>query len=271
VSSVGDAVVKGRKVTAETSTPPPGERPRARRIITRVLLGFLALLGLLVLGFIIWANVGVMQAERGALEAVRSDPAITIMENPEALVMSPSDLTSTRGLVFIPGAKVTAESYVSNLSGLVEEDGITVVITRPTLNLAFFDLRPLTTFTALAPDVDEWFVGGHSLGGVKACQFAEEPEVAGLILFGSYCANDLSGTSIPVLSLGGSEDGLSTPSKIEEAAVRLPSDAEFIQIDGANHARFGDYGVQSGDGTATIGSDEMRNILTRDITAFLGS
>lgn len=247
----------------------PRKQSRTRRIFTRVVLGFLAFLGVVVVGFLIWANVGVLQADSVPLDSVRADPAITIVENPEAVVMSPTDATPTRGLVFIPGAKVTAESYLSNLSGLVEQDGIVVVATKPTLNLAFFDLRPLTAFTDLAPDVEEWFVGGHSLGGVKACQFAKDPAVAGLILFGSYCANDLSGSSLPVLSLGGSDDGLSTPAKIEDAAVRLPDDAQFVQIDGAKHARFGNYGVQSGDGAATISGDEMRILLTENITAFL--
>ncbi|RMB61175.1 alpha/beta hydrolase [Tessaracoccus antarcticus] len=252
---------------ASNSVPPKGSK--VRRVITRVLLGLFALLGLVTAGFLVWANVGVMQAEPGPLAAVESDPSITVVENPEAVVMSPTDQKSTKGLVFIPGAKVTAESYLSNLSGIVADDGVTVVITKPTLNLAFFDLRPLTTFTTLAPDVDQWWVGGHSLGGVKACQFAAQPDVQGLVLFGSYCANDLSGSDLPVLSLGGSNDGLSTPAKIKDASVRLPADAEFIQIDGANHARFGDYGVQSGDGTATISSEEMRSRLTEDISAFL--
>ncbi|MEO7589342.1 MAG: alpha/beta hydrolase [Arachnia sp.] len=246
----------------------PQKRSKGRRIITRVLLGVLAFLGLVVVGFLIWANVGVMQAEPGPLAAVESDPAITIVENPEAVVMSPTDQKSAKGLVFIPGAKVTAESYLSNLSGIVIDDGVTVVITKPTLNLAFFDLRPLSTFTDLAPDVDQWWVGGHSLGGVKACQFAAEPGVKGLLLFGSYCANDLSGSGLSVLSLGGSNDGLSTPAKIKDASDLLPADAQFVQIDGANHARFGDYGVQSGDGTATISSDEMRSHLTEDMTPF---
>lgn len=251
---------------APSSTPRTPSR--ARRIVTRVLLGFLAVLGLLVVGFLIWANLGVMQAEPGPLAAVQSDPAITIVEAPVAVVLSPTTGPSTRGLVFIPGAKVDADAYASNLSGLVES-GVTVVITKPTLHLAFFDLRPLTTFTDLAPDVDQWWVGGHSLGGVKACQFATDPEVEGLVLLGSYCANDLSETDLAVLSIGGSDDGLSTPAKIKGAAVRLPADTEFVQIEGASHARFGDYGVQSGDGTATIGSEEMRSRLTEDLDAFL--
>lgn len=251
------------------SSSTPRERSRTRRVTTRVLLGLAALLGLMFVGFLIWANVGVLQAEPEPLAAARADPSVTIVQGPEAVVMSPTDTTSTQGLVFVPGAKVEAEAYVSNLSGIVAEDGVTVVITRPILNLAFFDLRPLTTFTDLAPGIDDWFVGGHSLGGVKACQFVDEPQVSGLILFGSYCANDLSDAAAAVLSVSGSNDDLSTPEKIMEASDRLPADADFVEIEGANHARFGDYGVQSGDGPATISSNEMRTILTEDITAFL--
>lgn len=251
---------------ASTSTPRKKSGPR--RIITRIVLGFMALLGLLVLGFLIWASTGIMKAEPGPLAAVQNDPDVIMTDLDEAIVLAPATGNSTTGFVFIPGAKVAAEAYVSNLSGIVEDDNVTVVITKPTLHLAFLDLRPLETFTDLAPEVDRWVLGGHSLGGVKACQFATNPAARGLVLLGSYCANDLSSSDVTVLSIGGSEDALSTPTKIEEASNKLPIDTRFVQIDGANHARFGDYGVQSGDGTATINSDEMRAILTDDLGAF---
>ncbi len=253
------------------STAVPRNPSSRRRIVTRILLGFLAFLGLVMAGFFIWANIGVMAAVPQPLSAVKDDPAVTVIDRPEAIVMSPANGESTSGFVFIPGAKVSADAYVSNLSGIVEDSDITVVITKPTLHLAFFDLRPLTSFTDLAPGVDQWFVGGHSLGGVKACQFGTDPEVNGLVLFGSYCANDLSASELPVLSLGGSEDALSTPAKIQDASDKLPSDAAFIQIDGANHALFGDYGVQAGDGVATISGDEMRGVLTKDLSTFFAA
>ncbi len=127
---------------------------------------------------------------------------------------------------------------------------MTVVITRPLLNLAFFDPRPLSTFTDLAPDVSTWAVGGHSLGGVRACQLAGDADA--LVLFASYCcANDLSASGLPVLSLSGSEDGLSTPQKIADAKGELPATATFVEIPGASHASFGSYGPQPGDGTPT--------------------
>ena len=246
------------------------KRPtRARRIIRRILLGFGVIVLVAVGAFLIWANTGVMQAEAGSLAAVRANPAVAIQDSGSAIVMTPTGDPSGVGLVFIPGAKVDPNAYLWKLSEAVEEDGLTVVITKPILNLAFFDQRALSTFTDQADGVSTWFTGGHSLGGVRACQYAAQPDVRGLMLFGSYCANDLSASSLEVLSLSGSNDGLSTPEKIRDSAHLLPQRTNFVEISGGNHARFGDYGRQPGDGTATISSAEVRRIITENITGLL--
>lgn len=143
------------------------------------------------------------------------------------------------------------------------------MITKPTLNLAFFDFRPLEDFTDLAPEIDDWFVGGHSVSGVRACQLAEGDDIEGLVLLGSYCANDLSTTDLDVLSISASEDGFSTPQKIDDAAALLPVDAEFVVIEGGNHAGLGAYGPQSGDGEATISDAQMWAEITEALGPFL--
>ncbi|MDT0179774.1 alpha/beta hydrolase [Microbacterium sp. ARD31] len=242
-------------------------RSRARRVITIVALSLAGLLVAGVVGIVVWSQVGVMDAEAGPLASVREDDRIVVADTGGNVVMSPASGESTVGLVFIPGAKVQAEAYEAKLSGLVAEDGMTVVITRPWLNLAFFDPRPLSDFTSAAPDVDAWLVGGHSLGGVRACQLA--PDADGLVLFGSYCANDLSDSGLPVLSISGAEDGLSTPEKIQDARGMLPADAAFVEIAGAAHASFGDYGPQAGDGTPTIDDADMTAEITASVAELL--
>lgn len=232
----------------------PGS-PRARRVTRAVLMGIASLVLIGVLGFVAWAQTGVMQADDQLVAEVMSDPGISVSEDGAAIVMAPTGRASGVGLVFIPGAKVAPAAYLYKLSMAVKEGGLTVVITKPILNLAFFDLRPLSRFTGEAPAVTIWFVGGHSLGGVRACQYATQPQIEGLILFGSYCANDLSQLDLKVLSISGSEDGLSTPQKVEGAAHLLPVNAGFVEIDGANHAGFGNYGEQPGDGSATVSPD----------------
>ncbi|MBO3662800.1 alpha/beta hydrolase [Microbacterium stercoris] len=239
---------------------------RARRIL-KWTLGILGgLIVAAIAGILIWSQVGVMPAEAGPLAAVQDDPAITAHDTSAGIVLEPADGSGDAGLVFIPGAKVDPWAYASKLSELVAEEHLTVVISRPWLNLAFFDPRPLADFTSLAPDVETWVVGGHSLGGVRSCQLARDAD--GLILFGSYCANDLSASGLPVLSISGANDGLSTPEKIAAARHLLPEDAELVEIEGANHASFGDYGPQPGDGPVTISDEDMAAELTSLVGEF---
>ncbi|MBH0128841.1 alpha/beta hydrolase [Salinibacterium sp. NK8237] len=254
--------------TSPNSTPGPR---RTRRVARTIFISLAAIVVLLVAGMLVWANVGVMQAEPDALESARTNPAVTITENQNSFVLTPTGDASGEGLVFIPGAKVSADAYLYKLSGAVAESGLTVVVTKPILNLAFFDQRSLDTFTDAAPDVDDWIVGGHSLGGVRACQYAEQPDVSGLVLFGSYCANDLSEVDIRVLSLSGSNDLLSTPEKIMDAADLLPTSTTFFPIDGANHASFGDYGVQAGDGIATLDTSVVRDVIAAEVNSFVNN
>ncbi|MGP9681077.1 alpha/beta hydrolase [Brachybacterium sp. AOP3-A1-3] len=146
---------------------------------------------------------------------------------------------------------------------------MTVVVVKPWLHLSLFDRRGLDTFTADLPEVGTWIVGGHSLGGVRACQVA--PDADALLLLGSYCANDLSERELPVLSLAGSEDRLSTPEKIADARYLLPETATMVEIEGAGHASFGDYGPQDGDGTASISDEEMDTEVSAEVEAFVDS
>ncbi|MFS2281720.1 alpha/beta hydrolase [Microbacterium sp. OR21] len=240
-------------------------RTRSKRILLRVLWSLGAIVVLLVIGTIVWSQVGVMGAEPGPLAEAEKNPALTIEQTPDGVVLSPADGDSEVGLVFVPGAKVQPEGYISTLQDLAADDGITVVITRPWLNLAFFDPRGLDAFTSAAPGIGTWIVGGHSLGGVRACQLAADADA--LALFASYCADDLSQSALPVLSLSGSEDGLSTPQKIADARHLLPGSAELIEIDGASHASFGAYGPQAGDGTPTIPDDDVRAQITESVGA----
>ncbi|PRY68999.1 alpha/beta hydrolase family protein [Glaciihabitans tibetensis] len=245
------------------------------------------------LGFLVYASIP-LTAEPAPLQAARDNPAFTLVETADSVVLSPAgsgsddpagsttaeNTAENTGLVLLTGARVDPAAYVSKLSGLAEA-GITVVIARPILGFAIVEWRPISDFTALAPGVDTWVVGGHSLGGVRACQYLADQEaagsqsagagteVSGLVLFASYCAADVSGATLPVLSIAGTEDGLSTPAKIEAAAGRLPASASFIEIEGANHGGFGDYGAQPGDGTATANDADVTEAITAAVVEFV--
>lgn len=239
-------------------------------MIKRIALASFAVVVLAATGFFVWAKTP-MSATAASLSAVAADERLEITSTPDTVVMRPAETAATgQGLVFVAGARVDPQAYEQTFAGLVAT-GVTVVIERPVLGFGILDPRPLSTFTGLAPEVDAWAVGGHSLGGVRACQYADDDRtVDALVLFGSYCATtDLSDDDeLAVLSLGGSEDGLSTPAKIDRYRDMLPPSAAMVEIDGSSHAQFGSYGLQPGDGTATISDEEARQQITRQLTSF---
>jgi len=256
--------------TSNRYRPAGGIRSRVRAVG----LGALATLALVVVGFLIWANTP-YRADRGPVIEVWANDDVQVQYLDEGILITPvgdaADLPArATGLIFVPGARVEAHAYMFQLSGVVEQYGVTVLITEPTLNLAFFDTRTVDHFAAAAPEVDRWFVGGHSLGGVRACLMTPGSTVEGLVLFGSYCANDLSGSGLQVLSIAGENDALSTPTIIVENSGLLPAESTFVTIGGANHASFGDYGPQTGDGERTITSEQMRAELTVQLGKLLG-
>lgn len=239
-----------------------------RRIRT---VGLIAV-GLLIVGiacFLAWAS-SPLPPDAAPLAAVRADSTLTVTESADGVVLAP-DRPDGTGIVYLAGARVDPAAYADKLSGIADA-GITVVIARPTLNFAIFETRPLAQFEGLAPGVSTWYVGGHSLGGVRACQYAADARpgtLAGVILFGSYCAADLSRSGLPVLTLSATRDGLSTPAKIAAAAHLLPSDATLVTLPGADHAQFGDYGPQPGDHPATASDAQTKRAITSAVLGFL--
>ncbi len=166
------------------------------------------------------------------------------------------------GLIFYPGGLVEPEAYVSLLAP-VAEAGFPVIIAKMPLDLAVTapnrgaDL--LDGYLAGESVTRLWALGGHSLGGAMAARFiAREadsyPTVRGLILLGAYPpeSDSLAGTGRSVLSIWASEDGLATEKDRKETQRLLPEHAQIEIIDGGNHAGFGEYGPQRGDGERLI-------------------
>ncbi|MEC0667699.1 alpha/beta fold hydrolase [Priestia flexa] len=117
------------------------------------------------------------------------------------------------------------------------------------------------------PTINNWFIGGHSLGGVVASSYAynHQSKVKGLILLAAYLMNknDFSNTNYPILSLTGDKDGLSTPNKISETKHLLSKNTKIVKLKGANNAQFGLYGEQIGDNKATISPEEQQKQMVQ--------
>ncbi|WP_062076420.1 alpha/beta hydrolase [Demequina globuliformis] len=212
-----------------------------------------------------------------ALEAMRSDAAVSVTESATTITLTPAASTAGTGVLFHPGALVDPRAYAAVLRPLAEA-GHTVIITKDPLGIAFLNTGALDDARGSHPDVAQWVAGGHSLGGVVASIEADRDDsltaapATGLLLFASYPAADLSRTlTASVESISGTEDGLSTPTAIQNSRGDLPAATDFTIIDGASHAQFGDYGPQPGDGVATITDDEARARISDAAVTFVNA
>jgi|GEM_PF-351734 len=237
------------------------KRRKVRRRIR--ITGWTALSSLLVtiVGFLTWFHI-VLPADREATLEVFRDDRVTVRSEPGVIVMEPSSEAGDHGLLYFPGAKVDPYSYLHPLTDLAAS-GVTVIIMEPLMNMALFDQRDLGTLTSAAPNVNSWTLAGHSLGGVRACMLADDPQVSHLVLFASFCANDLTGAQLDVVMVLGDQDGLIDVAAVRDSTALLPLGRSTIEtISGANHASFGTYGPQPGDGDSTLSRTDMRATLS---------
>lgn len=176
------------------------------------------------------------------------------------------------GFVFYPGGLVDPLAYAPWLRRLADGGVLAVLVPMP-LDLAVFGSGRAAEVIAAFPQVKTWAIGGHSLGGAMASEFVKrDPDaVAGLVLLASYPAasTDLSALPIRAVSTYGSENGVTPPEGFAASMVRLPPGSQLVEIDGGNHAGFGHYGPQAGDGVATIDRLEQQRQAAETVLAFL--
>lgn len=175
----------------------------------------------------------------------------------------------TAGLIFYPGGKVEHTAYAPLLRACGEKGLLCALVQMPG-NLAVLDANAADGLQEKHPEVITWYIAGHSLGGAMAANYAatHAEDFGGLILLAAYSTKDLTQTSLRVLSIYGSEDGVMNRETYEKSQVNLSADTTEIILEGGCHAQFGSYGSQDGDGTPTISGEEQIRQTAEAIAAF---
>jgi len=204
-----------------------------------------------------------------SIEQVRDDPQVTVTTEAGVHVLTPADTNSTIGLVFYPGARVAPDAYYSTFAPLATRANVTVFIPKMPLNLALLDTDAAESIRSEHPGIRTWFIGGHSLGGVAACQYASSQDVRGLVLFASYCNADIRDEPLTVLSVTGSADTVLNRESYQEANTRLPPNTTSHEIRGMNHTQFASYSGQRGDSPAPLTYDEAHQRLADVLVPWL--
>lgn len=195
-------------------------------------------------------------------------PGISVTAEKGRIVFSPEEVSA--GLIFYPGGKVEYTAYTPLMKALAEK-GILCVLLKMPLNLAFMKVNAADPVISDHPEVRNWFLAGHSLGGVAAAMYAEKHAelLSGLILLGSYSTANLKENGPRVLSVYGSEDGVLDRGAYDKNRSHLPENMTEVIIPGGCHAYFGAYGEQKGDGAPGISREEQINITAQEIADFI--
>lgn len=231
----------------------------ARKIGLRIVIGLLLLVVALVIGFYVY-TLDYYRASDYVTEIMEQSP-LNMVTKGRVTTIYPTEANDLHtGFIFYPGGKVEAKAYMPLLIQLAEE-GLTCILVEMPMNLAVFDIKAADDLFEAYPSIEGWHIAGHSLGGAMASSYLEDhyEKVDGLILMGAYPLND---APVDTLVIYGSEDVVLDLSKLVDTKNQ-------VEIVGGNHAWFGDYGEQEGDGKAVISRQEQQSITVEAIISFI--
>ncbi|MCR4949748.1 MAG: alpha/beta hydrolase [Solobacterium sp.] len=231
---------------------------KKKRILFSILAVFLLLTGI----SFGWLSL-YDPAEETALAALVSDPEVTVEKTAYGYFLDGSG--SDDLLIFYPGGKVDERAYAPLLRRLAEE-GVDAALLKVPFHLSVFSMNK-----ADAVDVSSYkhvWTGGHSLGGVIAGRYAaSHPDrIEGVILLASYADKPLPQKALLVL---GTKDQVVKQARYEQGKNNLQGGYQEVLIPGGNHAGFGCYGAQKGDGTAEITPEAQQEETAEQILSFM--
>jgi hypothetical protein len=221
---------------------------KIKKLAKILLIGIPVIAILLISGMFVWSKTSTYPARSVAVSALESTDSVTVTQD-KYIVFMPADETDT-GLIFYPGGLVEPTAY-SPILKKIAESGVLVVITPMPLNLAIFNTGAANAVIDEFPQITNWFLAGHSLGGAAAGIYTENypSQIKGLAFWDSYPPQsaDLSDNNIVVWSIYGTTNGIPNTDNFDDNKVLNPTTTKYIGIEGASHAQFGDYGPQKGD------------------------
>lgn len=219
-----------------------------------------------------WAYISLNTLEplETAQAAMQSTEQVEVIDQEQWIEFQPKQPQGV-SVIFYQGAFVEEESYAP-LAQLLAEGGHPVYLMKMPGNLAVAGGNAASKVMEAYPD-QTFVIGGHSLGGAMAARFAagHADELAGMFLLGAYAdeKGNVSDTSLSVISIIGDKDNVVNRENVEEGRDYLPLDTIYYNLPGGNHAQYGDYGLQKGDGTADINMEEQLKLTADSLLSWM--
>lgn len=196
----------------------------------------------------------------------------TLEKEEKWIEFSPKNSSPSSAFVFYPGGSVEPHLYAGILQKIATAGYLTVLVPMPGKN-ALSGYNRFSSIKADHPEIDHWFLGGHSMGGIGAISYVKDNGAAmdGLILWASYgtAEFDIHGVSLPVNSIYGEFDGQATVQKIEDSKPYTPSSTVYTPVPGANHAQFGHLCQSETDNDPKITRENQHELVAAATTHFM--
>ena len=173
------------------------------------------------------------------------------------------------GFIIYPGAKADERSY-AYIAQQLNAEGHTAVIPNIPLHMSVWGSEQGLEIIEDNPEVEKWFLIGHSLGGLPISQIAaKQPEkLEGIAFVASLMICDLSDTDLSAIRITAELDGVMPDKMMESNLDYLPENSTSVMIEGANHNQFGAYWHPGFDGKATITWKEQQDQMISVILDF---
>lgn len=178
---------------------------------------------------------------------------------------------TNKALIFYGGAKVAERSYAPMLNEIAHE-GYDVFLTKMPLRFPLFGVNKANSIYKANKTYTDVYLMGHSLGGVCAAMALENTSLdyKGIIFLASYPSKPLD-NKYKALSIYGSEDKVLNLEEYNNNLSNFPTGYTQKIIEGGNHANYGYYGNQKGDGKALITREQQIDITINYVVDFLNS
>ena len=238
------------------------------KTIKKLLIRFFFLAFIILAGIVLYLNFNTYNP---MLEAINKMNMDNVSIKNSVIIFEPNeDVTSN--LIFYQGGLVKPESYAV-LAQMLADEGVRVFIPRMPLNLAILNQRAYEGITEKGVYEEPFYIAGHSLGGATAAIALSNAETSfeGIIFLAGYGTDnsDLRNKNLKVLSITAQNDTIFNWETYESYKELLPDSSKFFTVAGGNHAGFGFYGEQKGDGEAEISREIQHNITVERIVAFI--
>jgi len=178
-----------------------------------------------------------------ALAALVADESVRI-ESGDWLVMRPADAEPAAGLIVYPGANCDIRGYAPVLREVAAQGYLVVAVSMP-FDFSIFAPNSANDVRDAFPEIRQWVIAGHSMGGAMAARYAFEhqDDLAGLILWDSYPpeTNSLSDSRLPIVHIHRATMDRRPSAKFEAQRHLFPDSSVWVPIPGGNHMYFGSF------------------------------